>query len=86
MTETWLEKVQAYFWSAGLRVESINVLKVFREQYLGIQMETPLLDFALQYSSNEIVAAFKALVVSLKKKSGTYLTVLQACCRTFLSL
>lgn len=85
MTETWLEKVQAYFWSAGLRVESINVLKVFREQYLGIQMET-LLDFALQYSSNEIVAAFKALVVSLKRKSGTYLTVLQAYCRAFLSL
>lgn len=53
-------------------MESVNILKVFREQYLGIQVSTPLLDTILQYSNDEVVADIKALPVSLNRVSGTY--------------
>ena len=53
-------------------MESVNILKVFREQYLGIQVSTPLLDTILQYSNDEVVADIKALTVSLNRVSGTY--------------
>lgn len=67
ITKAGLEEAQACIWCAGRREESTNVRKVFRELCLGIQMKTPLLDFVLPYSNNEIVADFKAQVVSLNK-------------------
>lgn len=51
-----------YFWCAGIK-----------EQSLGIQTETSLLDNVFQYGNNEIAADFKVLVVSLNKGSDTYL-------------